>query len=85
MLRDLKRYSEAEPVLREVLLVARRVLGDASPDTRRVLLQLHDCLQQLDRSEDARALLDDFLRTAELGADDPFATELRAARDRAGK
>ena len=85
VLRDLKRYSEAEPVLREVLLVARRVLGDASPDTRRVLLQLHDCLQQLDRSEDARALLDDFLRTAELGADDPFAAELQAARDRAGK
>ena len=81
LLRGLKRPAEAEPLLREVLSVARRVLGDAGQDTQKVLRQLYDCLRELDRGPDARALLDDFLRTTELAADDPFVLGVKAVRD----
>ena len=36
---------------------------------------------ELDRDEDARALLDDFLRTTKLAADDTFVVRVRAVRD----
>ena len=71
------KLSEAEPFFREALEVSRRVLGDEHLDTSQQLRAHFEVLLDLERPDDARALLEDFLATSSLPEDHEVRAEVR--------
>lgn len=71
------KLSEAEPYFREALENRRRVLGDEHPSTAISLRAQHGILLDLERHDDARVLLENFLATSSLPEDHEVRVEVR--------
>lgn len=53
LLKDMGKYAEAEPYVRDALDRRRRVLGDDDPDTRRSIREMADVLRRMGRGDEA--------------------------------
>ena len=78
-------YAAAEPHLRELQRGLRTTLGDQHPAAASTTVTLARCLDQLDRRDDARAVLRSFLAETALPKDHANVAAVQAALERFGQ